>query len=256
MAEKSRYLSNSERTALITGGITGIGRAITSRLARDGFSLAINYKGSEKNSFIRSLRKELEFHNVKYVLIKADISKILEVERMIKIVEKNFGKVDALINNAGINQNQNFSNLDFSNFDKILDVNLRGAVMITKYTLPLFEKALLPRIIFISSVNAFVGSAARVAYTVSKSGLLGLTKALALELAPKVLVNSIVPGYIDTDMFRRFKSENPYTKIKRIPLKRIGLPEDVAGAASFLCSPDSSYITGQCIHVNGGLFLS
>ncbi len=245
----------SKKTALITGGVTGIGRAAVLRLSDDGFRVIINYKGSENIEDIHFLNEILKRKDKEYLFIKADITKEIEIKNMINKVIKKFKRLDVLVNNAGINQTQSFQKLKLKDFDKILETNLRGAVLVTKYALPLLRKSKEPKIIFISSINSFLGSISRSSYIVSKSGILGLTKALALELAPKILVNTIVPGYINTQMLK-FGREPLNKKIKRIPLKRLGKSEEVAGLVSFLCSSDSSYITGQSIHINGGLFLA
>ena len=140
--------------------------------------------------------------------------------------------------------------------DHIFNTNFKGAFLITKHALPHLQKSKDARIIFLASTNSFTGSPKRAIYAASKSSLLGLTKTLALELAPNILVNAVVPGYIETRMLIQYSSKPRNEKLKAIPLNRFGKPEDVANAVAFLCSKDSSYITGQCLHVNGGYFLS
>jgi len=248
--------SQNNRTALITGAATGIGRATVLRLARDGFRVVVNYKDSQTQKEVFSLAKILRQKDVEYLVIKADISKQERVKKMMDKIIKEFKSLDVVINNAGINQTQPFERLNLKDFDKVLETNLRGAILVTKYALPYLKKSPHPRIIFISSLNSFTGSPKRPAYVVSKSGILGITKALALELAPKILVNAVAPGYINTEMLKKFSSEPLNKKVKKIPLKRFGEPEEVANVISFLCSEDASYITGQCIHVNGGLFFA
>ncbi len=247
--------SNSTKIALVTGGVTGIGRAIVLRLTKDGFCVVVNYKNSEKEKEAFSLMRDLQSQNKECFLIKVDVSDENEVKEMIKKIRKRYKKLDVVVNNAGINQTQNFRRLKLKDFDKIMDTNLRGAVLVTKYSLTLLKKSESPKIIFVSSMNSFSGSPFRPAYIVSKIGVVGLMRSLALELAPKISVNAIVPGYIDTQMLK-FGREPLNKKTKRIPLKRLGKPEEVAGLVSFLCSSDSSYITGQSIHINGGLFLT
>lgn len=244
------------KTALVTGGVEGIGRAVVLRLVDDGFRIAINYKDAKTKNYAELLAENLRKKNADFMIIKADISQEKQVREMMRIIKNRFGGLDVVVNNAGINQTEIFAKLDLRRFNDVLQTNLFGSVLVTKHALPLLKKSNDPRIIFISSVNSFIGSPHRAAYIVSKSGILGLSRALAAELAPKILVNTVVPGYIDTKMFHKFSRGPVGEKIKKIPLGRIGRPEEVASVVSFLCSQDASYITGQCIHVNGGLYFS
>ena len=243
------------KTALITGASSGIGRAIAARLASDGFFVAINFKDKKTEKSALSLKRELAAKNAPCLLLMGDITKEKDVVRMTKIVKKTRGKIDVLVNNAGINLTQNFARFKEKDFRNVFETNIFGAAIVTRNFLSLL-RASSARIIFISSSNVFIGSKNRAAYAASKSAIVGLARALALELAPKILVNTIVPGYIDTNMLRRFGRGASFSKLEKIPLKRFGKPEEVAGAVSFLCSDDSAYITGQCLHVNGGLYLS
>ncbi len=255
MRSTKRKYSLYPKTALVTGASSGIGRAIARRLAEDSFRVVINYKDVEQEKNALVLAKILN-RRTEAIAIRADVAKEKDVEKMINAINKKFGSLDAVINNAGINQTQPIEYLNFSDFQKVMDINVFGAMLVTRYALPLLKKSKSGRIIFVSSANAFLGGRARAAYAASKSALLGVHRALALELAPKILVNSVVPGYIDTKMFRKFSREPVVKKLKRIPLHRIGRPEEVAAVVSFLCSDDASYVTGQSLHVNGGLFFS
>lgn len=246
---------NYSKTALITGASSGIGRAIAIRLADDGFKVAINYKNASDKKSAVALAKILA-RKTETITLMADVTKEKEVKKMFEAIRKKFHYLAAVINNAGINQTQSFRASKLEDFNRVLEVNLLGSVLVTKHALPLFEKTRGGRVIFISSANVFTGSRQRAAYIASKAGIIGLSRSLALELAPNILVNTVVPGYINTDMFKKFTVETVSEKIKRIPLRRIGKPEDIAGAVSFLCSDDAAYITGQCLHVNGGLYLS
>lgn len=247
---------NYVKTALVTGGAEGIGRAVVLRLAEDGYAVVVNYKDAKTRRQAVALGAELKKKKREHLIFRADITKENEVKALFAKIKDKYGLLGALVNNAGINQTESFELLNFNNFDKIIDTNLRGAMLVTKYSLPLLKKSSAPRIIFISSVNSFIGSPHRASYVVSKSGIVGLTRALAVELAPKILVNAVVPGYIDTNMFWKFSRGPLKEKIKRIPLQRLGKPEEVASVVSFLCSHDAPYITGQSIHVNGGLYLN
>lgn len=244
--------TSTRRVALVTGGAVGIGRGTVERLARDGFSIVLHYHTSEKAA--KALEKQLHSNGYNCTTLKADVSDEKQIKAMLSSMRKTFGRLDVVVNNAAINQAQHIAELDAQDFDMMFAVNVRGAALVTKYALPLLRKSRNARVIFISSINAFRGSTDKIAYVASKAAILGITRNLALELAPHILVNAIAPGSIDTEMFRKLKTESITERIKKIPLKRIGQPEDVASAVSFLCSPDSAYITGQCIHVNGGIF--
>jgi len=244
-----------KKVAFISGGTGGIGQAIAKRLAKDGFNLIINHKNSKtKKEAILLARKITKLGSTAFI-IEADISKEDEVKRIAATIKKRFGSLNLLIHNAGVNKNHTLKTLNAWDFDAIMNTNLKGGVMLAHHLLPLIAKKN-SGIIFISSMNAFTGSPGRTAYVTSKSALIGLTRALALELAPSIRVNTIVPGYVNTAMFKRFSSKTPTEKIKNIPLKRLGTPDDVAGITSFLASKDSSYVTGQCMHVNGGAFFA
>ncbi|MFZ1627071.1 MAG: 3-oxoacyl-ACP reductase family protein [Candidatus Moraniibacteriota bacterium] len=241
-----------KRVALITGGAIGIGKAIAERLAQDGFFVVINYHTSGRDA--ERLLAEVFATKGDGTIIQADVASAPAVQRMLRQIRSRHGGLDVLVCNAGINQSRSVENIDYSAFQKVLDVNLFGAVNSVRWSVPLLRESADGRIVFISSTNPFKGSPNRAIYTASKAALLGLTRSLAVELAPNILVNAVVPGYIDTKMFQKFSSESRTERVKKILLGRIGNPEDVASAVSFLCSRDSSYITGQYLHVNGGVF--
>jgi 3-oxoacyl-[acyl-carrier protein] reductase len=242
-----------QKIALVTGGSRGIGRAIAEKLARDGFAVVLNYNKSRKLAM--SITRKLQRQGCVCVPIKADVTNEKEVERMVRKVLRQFKRIDVLVNNAGINKMQSFKGMEREDYDKLMDTNLRGSIIVTKKTLPFLKKQVGAKIIFITSANAFIGSWRRPAYVISKAGLIGLIRALALELAPNILVNGIAPGYIKTRM-THFSPKELREKLKKIPLRRLGKPEEVAALVSFLASSQNTYITGQIIHINGGLFLS
>ena len=190
------------------------------------------------------------------MLVRADVAHESEVREMIRLINAKYGRIDLVINNAGANKTHSISAFNLKDFQNIMNVNLLGSIFVTKYALPLLKRAEDPRIIFVGSMNYFVGSPYRTAYNISKSGLIGLTRSLATELAPKICVNAVIPGYINTEMLKKFSIESPKKRIQKILLGRLGKPDDVANVVSFLCSKDSSYITGQCIHVNGGAYFA
>jgi 3-oxoacyl-[acyl-carrier protein] reductase len=243
------------KVALITGGISGIGRAIALSLAKNGFQVVINYKNNLSRKDILTTTAKLKKEGADFLLLKADITKEKEVEQMVRKIIEKYKKLDVLINNAGINKTQSFTNLSFIDYDLITATNLKGAITVTKFCLPIIKKSGCGRIIFISSSNAFIGSPSRFTYVVSKSGILGVVKALTLELSPDILVNAVIPGYIKTKM-TKFSKKKLEEKIKKIPLRRLGEADEVANLVSFLVSDLNTYITGQSIHIDGGLYLS
>ncbi|MBI2122316.1 MAG: SDR family oxidoreductase [Candidatus Sungbacteria bacterium] len=250
----NKELETRSRIALVTGGSGEIGGAIVKRFVEDGFRVILHYKDSRDRSVF--IANSLGKKNKEIVLMRADISREKDVSKMFKNIKRRFGTLDVLVNNAGINRvDKHPVDLNFKDFDEMLNVNLRGSILVTKHALPLLKNGIEPRIIFISSVVVFCGSSQRIGYAASKGALLGLTRSLALALAPKILVNAVAPGYIDSRMIRHSKSEPIKKRIERIPLKRLGTPEEVAAAVSFLGSRNSSYITGQCLHINGGVFM-
>lgn len=242
----------SGRVALITGASRGIGKAIALQLARDGFTVIINYHHKDKD--LHDTEQGLKDIEASYCLIKADVTRGKDVHRIFKIVKKRFGIIDVVVNNAGLNQTKSFVKLKPDDIDKIINTNLTSVFKITAMAVPLMRLSRSPRIIFISSLNSFVGSINRSVYASSKSGLIGLSRSLAQELAPKFLVNTVVPGYIDTPMLKKFSQEPLSKKVEKIPLRRFGTPKEVAELIAFLASDKSSYITGQCIHINGGVY--
>lgn len=244
------------KTALVTGGARGIGKAIVQELANNDFAVIINYNKSRKPA--AALERLLIKQNKECFFVKADISKRAEVEKMTRAIKRRFKSLDALINNAGIiydKKDQKLENLNWEEYENTLNTNLTGALMTTKSLLPLLKKSRHPRVVFIASSLAFIGSRRRFAYVVSKAGIVGAVRALAMEMAPDILVNAAVPGYIKTRM-ANFSKKELAEKLKKIPLKRLGTPEETAKLVSFLASPQNTYITGQCIHINGGLFFS
>jgi len=243
-----------KKTALITGGARGIGRAIVLQLAADGFRVIVNYNKSKKEAL--ELADILRQKNQDFLVIKADISKEKEAKKMMEVIRKKSKSLDVLVNNAGIIITQPFCNLKLNSFDKIIQTNLRGNILVTKYALPLLKKSNNSKIIFILSSSAFVGSSSQFAYVVSKAGLVGAVRALALELAPAgILVNGVVPGYVNTQMASTVKKQMQ-AGIKKIPLSRIGESQEVAALVAFLASAKNTYITGQCIHINGARFMA
>ncbi len=242
------------KVALVTGASRGIGRSIALELARSGISVAINYHLSDK------MAKELLFEIKKFDenvnIYKADVSNEIEVSEMVHKINLDLGEIDILVNNAGISQIGLFTDMTSHERDRMIGVNLIGAMNVTKAVLPSMIHYKRGSIINISSMWGEVGASCEVVYSATKAGLIGFTKALAKELAPSgIRVNCISPGVIDTDMNSELSSADINELIDEIPLKRIGTPDDIAKAIKFLISDNAKYITGQVIGINGGMVI-
>ena len=244
------------RVALVTGGSRGIGRAICVALARRGATVAVNY--ASRPDAAQETAELVEKAGGKAVTAGFDIGDPDAVTEGIKRVGKELGSLDILVNNAGIAINGLLLRFKDDQWQKVLDVNLRGAFVASRaaasYLLKARENG---RIINVSSVVGEMGNAGQVAYAASKAGLIGLTKSLARELAPRgVCVNAVTPGYIETDMTEAELSEAQGDKLlAQIPLGRIGTPDEVGAVVAFLAGPEASYITGEVLRVNGGLLM-
>ena len=246
--------NDKKRVALVTGGAGGIGRAITKRLAADGYWVVIHYNNSSVAA--HALQKSLSAGTNAHLVLRADISLEKDTQELLERIREKYGRLDVIVHNAGRNQMQSLVDMKVNDIRHLMDVNVHGAISLTQQALPLLKASTDPRLVFIVSTNPFRGSTGKNGYPASKSTLIGVVRSLAVELAPSILVNGIAPGYIQTGMLRRFQRESPSVRQKSIPLRRIGTPDDVASAVSFLCSSDSSYITGQCLHVNGGVYFA
>lgn len=241
-----------KKVALVTGGAKGIGEAIVRRLCSDGYSVGIIYNNSEQRAI--SLCSELAFSGYGVCAVKCDVSDSAQVKNALKITKEKLGTVSVLVNNAGISLWGLFDETTDSQWDDILGVNLSGAFYFCREAVKSMLKNKYGRIINISSVWGQTGASCEAAYSASKAGVIGLTKALAKEYALSgITVNCICPGVIDTDMMDRFSSEEKDEICDEIPMGRMGTPEEVASAVSFFASPCSSYVTGQILGVNGGI---
>ena len=240
------------KIALITGATRGIGKEIALTLAQEGYNIAINYR--TENDELKTTKKEIENLNVECLAVKGDISKFEDTENIVKQVIEKFGKIDVLVNNAGITKDMLLMRMKPEDFKSVIDVNLIGTFNMTKNVIPHMTKARSGRIINISSVVGISGNAGQTNYSASKAGIIGFTKSLAKEVASRnILVNAVAPGFIQTNMTDVLKEEVKEEIAKTIPLKRMGTTKDVANVVKFLASEDSSYITGQVINVNGGM---
>lgn len=240
------------KIALVTGSSRGIGRAIALELAKNGCDVVINYIKNERKA--REVEKEIRKYGKDVLMVKADVSRQEDVERMKDDVMNEFHGIDILVNNAGIHQHLKSWKLSIDDWKKIIEVNLTGTFLCCSTFIPHMKEKKYGRIINISSVVAFTGTDHERHYASSKAGIIGLTKSLALELAPyNITVNAIAPGFIETDMVKFDSKKEKEMVEEKILLKRLGKPEEVGYAACFLTSKMADYITGETINVNGGL---
>ena len=240
------------KTAVVTGGSRGIGLAIATKLAKEGANIAILYVGDE-NEGIKA-KEELSQYGTKVEQYFCDVSDFEKSKAVCEQVIEEFGKVDILINNAGITRDKLVLNMDEKDFDAVINVNLKGTFNMIKHFYKHFMKNRGGRIVSTSSIVGLIGNAGQANYSASKAGIIGLTKSVARELAGRnVTVNAVAPGYIGTDMTNVLPDKVKETMKAQIPAKRIGTPEDVANVVAFLCSDEAAYVTGEVIRVDGGL---
>ena len=246
-------MSAVDRVAMVTGGARGIGYAIAGKLGSDGYSVIISDILAEAANEAAS---KLSAEGIKTISITGDVSKPESVDAMFKASIEEFGRVDVLVNNAGITRDNLLLRLDEKDWDKVMDVNLKGAFLCTKAASRIMMKNRWGRIINISSVVGVMGNAGQANYSASKAGLIGLTKSAAKELAGRnITVNAVAPGYIQTEMTENLPDSAKEAFLSIIPLRRSGTPADVAGVVSFLASDLAEYVTGQVIHCDGGMVM-
>jgi len=242
------------KIALVTGASRGIGRAIALALAEAGAHVAINYSGSEQAAAeaadsIRQLGKEA-------LVIQANVGKYDQFEAMVKQVVDQFGRIDILVNNAGITRDNLIMRMKEEEFDQVIETNLKGVFNGTKAVTRQMMKQRYGRIINISSVVGVLGNPGQANYVAAKAGVIGLTKASARELASRhITVNAIAPGFIQTDMTDQLSDELKAGLLTQIPLGNLGKPEDIANMVRFIASDEAAYMTGQTLHVDGGMYM-
>ena len=248
-------MTSIQRVALVTGGSRGIGRAICVRLARMGMKVGINYV-SNPTAAEETLRLIEEAGGGQGFLAPFNVADASAVQEHIKTILDVHGRIDILVNNAGITRDGLVARMKEDDWDSVLDTNLKGAFLCSKVVMRAMMKQKWGRIINIASVVGCTGNRGQVNYSAAKAGLIGLSKSLARELASRgITVNCIAPGYIVTDMTDSLGADVQLALKEQIPLGVLGTPEDVAAAAAFLASDDSAYITGQTLHVNGGMYM-
>lgn len=242
------------KTVLITGASRGIGREIAIKFASKGYNVVLNYSSSEKKA--KDLAKQIENMGVKCLTIKADVSVESEVIDMVNSALKEFGRIDVLVNNAGVALSKLFQLTTTDEVARVFGVNTFGVINCSKAIVPSMVSEKAGKIINISSIWGKVGASMETIYSASKGAVIAFTMALAKELAPSgISVNCVCPGVIDTDMLIEYSDEDKNDLKEQTPLNRLGTPQDVANAVYFLASDNATFITGQVITVDGGFAL-
>ena len=244
------------KVAFITGSTRGIGKQIAKTLAKEGFDVVINYMTEEDNYNEVIKEVENENKNIKCTAVKGDVTSFEDCENMIKEIIDTYGKIDVLVNNAGITKDMLLLRMKEKDFRDVIDVNLVGTFNLTKCASSYMIKAKSGRIINLASVVGIAGNAGQSNYAASKAGIIGFTKSIAKELASRnILVNAVAPGFIQTKMTEVLSDSVKENILEQIPLRKFGTTEDVANVVKFLASEDSKYITGQVIHIDGGMLM-
>jgi 3-oxoacyl-[acyl-carrier protein] reductase len=247
-------MSLAGKVAVVTGGSRGIGRAICLRLAEMGAKVVINYVSRPEAA--QETKAQVEALGSECVAVKFDVANTAEVQEAFKQITEECGRIDILVCNAGITRDRLLIKMQEEDWDQVMAVNLKGAFNCIKAGCRPMMKQRWGRIIIITSVVGFAGNAGQANYSAAKAGLVGLTRSIARELASRsITVNCVAPGYIDTDMTSDLPEAVKEKILAEIPLGSLGTPGDIAGAVSYLVSDDARYVTGQAIHVNGGMFM-
>ncbi len=242
------------KAALVTGASRGIGRAIAIELAKEGANVAVNFAGSEAKA--NAVVEDIKALGVQAFAIQGDVSNADDVQRIVKETTDQFGTIDILVNNAGITRDNLLMRMKEEEWDAVIDTNLKGVFLCTKAVTRPMMKQRSGRIINISSIVGVSGNPGQANYVAAKAGVIGLTKTAAKELASRgITVNAIAPGFITTDMTDQLNDELKDEMLKQIPLGKLGNPEDIAKTVVFLASDDSGYMTGQTLHVDGGMVM-
>ncbi|MEF2806255.1 MAG: 3-oxoacyl-[acyl-carrier-protein] reductase [Massilistercora timonensis] len=242
------------KIAVVTGASRGIGRAIVIRLAGEGATVVINYNGSKEKA--EEVKQEIEGAGGKAAVCQCNVADFDQCQAFIQKVIDEFGRIDILVNNAGITRDGLLMKMSEEDFDQVIETNLKGAFHTIRFASRQMLRQKSGRIINLSSVVGVTGNAGQANYAASKAGVIGLTKSAARELASRgITVNAIAPGFIETDMTSVLSEKVKEGAAAGIPLGAFGKPEDVAAAAAFLASDEAGYITGQVLHVDGGMVM-
>lgn len=243
---------NTNPVAVVTGSAGGIGRAVARHLAAMGMDLVLHCNRSLEAA--ESLREELEAAGVRACVFQGDLSRFEEAGALVDFTLEQFGRVDCLVNNAGITRDGLVMAMSEEDFDRVIAVNLKSCFNCVRHVSRPMLKRRAGSIVNIASVVGVTGNAGQANYAASKAGIIGLTKSCAREFGRRgVRVNAVAPGFIETDMTRELPESVRAENLSRIPLGRLGVPEDVAGIVGFLCSPQAAYMTGQVLVVDGGM---
>lgn len=239
---------------LVTGGSRGIGKQIACKFAKEGYDLVINYVSDKTN--VEELKNEFEALGARVLFVKANVTDFPACEEMVKEAVNTFGRIDVLVNNAGITKDGLLMRMKEEDFDSVIAINLKGTFHMTKAVTSIMMKQKEGRIVNISSVVGVAGNAGQCNYSASKAGIIGFTKSVAKELASRnILANCVAPGFIATDMTAVLSDEVKAQIGSQIPLKRMGTAEEVANSVYFLGSKENTYITGQVLNIDGGMIM-
>ena len=240
------------KTVFVTGGSRGIGKEVALKFAENGYNVVINYVSSKTN--VEELKSEFESKGVKALVMQADVTDKEAIDNLVKKAIEEFGSIEVLVNNAGITRDNLLMRMSEEEFDKVIEINLKGTYIVTKSVTKYMMKKRKGSIINLSSVVGVAGNAGQCNYSASKAGIIGFTKSIAKELASRnIRSNAVAPGFIETDMTAVLSDEIKENIHNQIPLKRMGTAKEVANLIYFLGSDESSYITGQVINVDGGI---
>ena len=243
-----------KKTVLVTGGSRGIGKEVALKFAENGYDVILNYVSDKTD--VDGLTKELKDKGAESLILKADVSNAEEVENVVKQAIEKFGKIDVLVNNAGITKDNLLMRMSEEEFDKVIEINLKGTFIVTKAVTKYMMKKRQGSIVNLSSVVGVAGNSGQCNYSASKAGIIGFTKSIAKELASRnIRANAVAPGFIATDMTSVLSDAVKENINGQIPLKRMGTAKEVAELIYFLGSEKSSYVTGQVINVDGGMVM-
>lgn len=242
------------KIAVVTGASRGIGRAIALDLAKRGAKVIVNYSGSEQKA--AEVVEEIVANGGSAIAVQASVANADDVSNLMKKALDEYGRIDILVNNAGITRDNLLMRMKDEEWEDVISTNLKGVFLTTKAVSRQMMKQRVGRIINISSIVGASGNPGQANYVAAKAGVVGLTKSVALELASRnITVNAVAPGFIETEMTEKLPEDVKTTMLNQIPLQAFGKADDVAAAVAFLASDEASYITGQTIHVNGGMYM-